>query len=118
MDRLSRLFAGCCLTLALGIMFTGSGCRSMRNDVPKGKPYTTTGDNPASVGFNSDPHPSTAVGNGMYQNNPGAPGSVGTPGAPGSGTAQYGTPSPNASPYGAPTANLYRPPATTSGANP
>jgi hypothetical protein len=116
MDRLSRLFAGCCLTLALGIVFTGSGCRSMRNDVPKGKPYTTTGDNPASVGFNSDPHPSTSVGNGMYPNtvNPGAGGSVGAQGA---GMPQYGTPTPNANPYGAPTANLYRQPATTSGAS-
>ncbi len=41
----------------------------MRNDVPRGKPYTTTG-NPPSVGFNSDPHPSTSVAPGMYQNSP------------------------------------------------
>ena len=42
MDRLSRVIAGGCLTLASGMVLTASGCRSMRNDVPKGKPYSTT----------------------------------------------------------------------------
>ncbi len=118
MDRLTRLFAGGCLTLtlALGMVFTNSGCRSMRNDVPKGKPYTTTGDNPSSVGFNSDPHPSTSVGNGMYGNNP-VPGASGNAAPGGAGMPLYGTPAANASPYGAPTANAYGGPATTAGAN-
>ena len=113
MDRLSRVIAGCCLTLALGMVFSASGCRSMRNDVPRGKPYTTTG-NPPSVGFNSDPHPSTSVGNGIYNGSPAMDGNSGGS----AGMPQYGTPTPNASPYGAPTANAYRGPATTTGVNP
>jgi hypothetical protein len=111
MDRLTRVVAGCCCTLALGMVFSASGCRSMRNDVPRAKPYTTTG-NPPAVGFNSDPHPSTSVGPGMYQNNAdGSPvgGSLNMP--------QYGTPTPNASPYGAPTPGKFGGPGT-SGINP
>ena len=104
MDRLSRVIAGGCLTLAFATVLSASGCRSMRNDVPKGKPYSTTG-NPPAVGFNSDPHPSTSVGNGMYSPNGSDPGAVG--GA--AGQPQYGTPAPGASNYGAPTNNRYGP---------
>jgi len=114
MDRLSRVIAGCCLTLAMAMAFSASGCRSMRNDVPHGKPYTTTGDTPP-VGFNSAPHPSTSVGNGMYPNNnmnPGAPGSDASLG--GAGAAQLGTPPSNASPF-TPTNNAYRAGANTGG---
>ena len=38
MDRHSRVFAGGCLAAIMGIVVTGSGCRSMRNDVPPGSP--------------------------------------------------------------------------------
>jgi hypothetical protein len=102
MDRLSRVIAGGCLTLALGIVVSASGCRSARNDVPKGKPYSTNG-NPPAVGFNSDPHPSTSVGNGMYQPNADANG------AGGGANPQYGTLAPNMSPTGMPTGNRYGP---------
>ncbi len=49
MDRLSRVIASGSLTLAMasGIVVSASGCRSMRNDVPKGKPYSTNGNPPA-----------------------------------------------------------------------
>jgi hypothetical protein len=117
MDRLSRVIAGCCLTLALGLVFSGTGCRSMRNDVPRGKPYTTTGNPPPAVGFNSDPHPSTSVAPGMYQNNGSGGFDVNPPGA-GPTAPQYGTPSPNTSPYGVPTTGgKYGGPGTNSGSN-
>ncbi len=62
MDRHSRVLAGGCLVVLMGIVLTASGCRSMRNDVPPGKPYSTTGGRPPPVGFNSDPHPNTSIG--------------------------------------------------------
>jgi len=115
MDRLRRVIAGCCLTLALGLVFSGSGCRSMRNDVPRGKPYTTTG-NPPAVGFNSDPHPSTSVAPGMYQNNPPANPDGNSVGG-GSNMPQYGTPAPNTTPFGAPAGAKYGPAGTNNGLN-
>ena len=69
MDRLSRVSAGGCLVLVLGTVVAASGCRSMRNEVPPGKPYSTTGGgpphSPVRTAFNSDPHPSTSMG--MYR---------------------------------------------------
>jgi hypothetical protein len=108
MDRLSRVIAGGCMTLAVGLMFSASGCRSMRNEVPKGKQFSTNGAAP-SVGFNSDPHPSTSVGNGMYQPNGGdlAGGGGAQP--------QFGTPPSTGSPLGAPTSNRYGPVGTAGG---
>jgi hypothetical protein len=127
MDRLNRVIAGGSLAIVLGIVVSAGGCRSARNDVPPGKPYSATGGTPPTVGFSSDPHPSTSISPGMYNNMPGQPQSnaadpsVGMGGA-GAGAsagfpAQYGTPTPNSNPYGAPTANRYGPPATTSGAS-
>ena len=104
MDRLSRIFASGCFTLCLSIVVSASGCRSMRNDVPKGKPFST---NPASpgVGFNSEPHPNTSIGNGMY------PGNAPDANAGGSGAQpQFGTPTPGTSPLGMPTTGRYGPP--------
>jgi len=66
MDRLSRVLAVGCMAMVLGVVFTASGCRSMRSEVPPGKPYSTTGGQPPTVGFSSDPHPNTGVGAGMY----------------------------------------------------
>ena len=62
MDRHSRVFAGGCLVAMMGMVLTAAGCRSMKNDVPPGKPYSTTGGGPPPVGFNSDPHPNTSIG--------------------------------------------------------
>jgi hypothetical protein len=111
MDRLSRLLAGASLALALGVLASNSGCRSAHNDVPPGKPFSTTGGTPPTVGFGSDPHRSTTVGPGLYGNTPtqGGPSSYDVSGTtPGSGMApQFGTPNPTGSPYGAPTANRY-----------
>src|SRR5262245_1377722 len=117
MDRLSRVIAGCSLTVALGMVFTASGCRSMRSDVPRGKPYSTTG-SPTAPGFNSAPHPNTTISPGLYQNNNGAPNFDGNPESAGTNMPQYGTPSPNASPYGVQTPGKYGAPGTNTGANP
>jgi hypothetical protein len=106
MDRLNRVIAGGCLTVAIGVVISASGCRSMRNEVPRGKPYSTNG-NPPAVGFNSDPHPSTSVGNGMYQPN------VTDSNAGGGGAQpQFGTPTPGTSPLGLPTSGKYGQPGT------
>jgi hypothetical protein len=110
MDRHNRVLVGGCLAVLLGFVVTGSGCRSMRNDVPPGKPYSTTGGSPPPIGFNSDPHPNTSVGGGMYGGGitPGSPLSNASPTGPG-GMPQLGTPTPGAGQYGAPTANTYGP---------
>jgi hypothetical protein len=108
MERHSRMLAGGCLAALLGMVITSSGCRSMRNDVPPGKPYSTTGGGPPPVGFNSDPHPNTSVGSGAYGNpNPLVPGSGATDGPSGAGATTFGTPTGGGNPYGAPTSNRY-----------
>jgi hypothetical protein len=118
MDRLSRVIAGGCCTLFLGTLVSASGCRSMRNDVPPGKPYSTTGGSPA-VGFGSDPRPNTGVGSGMYPNYGVTAGSASPSGNPAtagsSAPAQLGTPGLSASPYGTPTPGAYGAPGTNSG---
>jgi hypothetical protein len=90
------------------MVMTAGGCRSMKNDVPPGKPYVTTGGAPAPA-FNSEPHPSTSVtGPGLYGNGL-TPNAASTDTGPvGAATgAQFGTPTPNASPYGMPPGNRY-----------
>ncbi len=69
MDRLIRaLLAGRLALLAGGLIVSLGGCRSTRSEVPPGKPYQTTG-TPPTVGFSSEPHPSTAAGMaGLYGN--------------------------------------------------
>jgi hypothetical protein len=121
MDRLNRAVAGGLLVAVVGTVAFSGGCRSMRNDVPPGKPYSTTGATPPTVGFSSDPRSNAAIGGGMYPNalSPGSPSSTGNPALSGAGGApQYGTPGPNPSPYGAPTSNVYGAPATNPGTNP
>jgi hypothetical protein len=115
MERLSRVIAGGFLAVALSTAFTASGCRSMRSDVPSGKPYATRG-TPTAPGFNSDPHPNTTISPGLYQNN-GSPSLDGNP-AGGANMPQYGTSSPSASPYGVPTAGKFGAPGTNTGTNP
>jgi hypothetical protein len=126
MDRLSRVIAGCSLTVALGMVISASGCRSMRSDVPRGKPYSTTG-SPTAPGFNSAPHPNTTISPGLYQNNGAnaqnnggnaAPNFDGNADGAAANMPQYGTPSPNASPYGVPSQGKFGAPGTNSGANP
>jgi hypothetical protein len=112
MDRLSRVMAVGSLAIVLGTVLISSGCRSMRSEVPPGKPYSTTGGQPPTVGFSSDPRPSTGAGAGMYGGGltPGATGPDGNQSvAPSNGMPQFGTPAPNPGNYGAPTANKYGP---------
>jgi hypothetical protein len=130
MDRLRRVLTGGTLVMVLGTVVAASGCRSMRSEVPPGKPYSTTGGTPPALGFNSDPRPNAAVGGGLYPNSttsaqpgmplPGQGSSAGLttpdPMSPSSGSsaAQFGTPAPSTGNYGQPTANRYGP-ATTPG---
>ncbi|MFI5457851.1 MAG: hypothetical protein ACHRXM_20625 [Isosphaerales bacterium] len=121
MDRLSRALAGGFVAVVLGTVVSASGCRSMRNDVPPGKPYSTTGATPPTVGFSSDARPNTGLGGGLYPNGltPSSPSPAGNPAMAGAGGApQLGTPGTNPTPYGAPSPNLYGGPGTNSGANP
>jgi hypothetical protein len=107
MDRHSRVFAGGCLVAMMGMVMTAGGCRSMKNDVPPGKPYATTGGG-APPQFNSDPHPNTTIGPGLYGNGltPNAASADTGPVGPANGT-QFGTPAPNSRPYGMPPGNQY-----------
>jgi len=121
MDRLSRALAGGCLAVVLGTVVSSSGCRSMRNDVPPGKPYSTTGGTPPTVGFNSDSRPNSGVGAGLYPNGltPSSPSPSGNPATAGAGGApQYGIPGNTTSLYGAPPQNRYGAPGTNTGTNP
>ncbi len=121
MDRLNRALVGGCLAAALGMLFSSAGCRSMKNDVPPGKPYSTTGGAPPTVGFNSDPPRNTGVGGGMYTNGlaPNSPGSGVSSSLPGATSASpYGTPPPASSPYGASIDNRYGGAGSAAGANP
>jgi hypothetical protein len=118
MDRLNRALAGGCLAAALAMVFS-AGCRSMRNDVPPGKPYSTTGGAPPTVGFNSEPPRNPAANSGMYgAMTPAAPGQDPSTGSAGGNLgSQYGTPPPGGSPYGAPTGNRYGSLTSPAGAN-
>lgn len=113
MDRLKMTLAGC----GLAAVLTVSGCRSMRSEVPPGRPFASEGGQ-SSVGFSTDPHPATGPGAGMGGvAQPGVPGSYS--GMPQDGPGQFGTPAPGASDkYGAPTENAYGPPGTSSLAPP
>ena len=62
-----------------------------------GKPYSTTGSGPPPVGFNSDPHPNTSVG--QVYGNPLTPGRIARREFRGAGSpAQFGTPPPEHQP--------------------
>jgi hypothetical protein len=119
MDRLCRVLASGSLVLALGALGCACGCRSMRSEVPAGKPYSTTGGAPPSVGFNSGPRSNPAYGAGQWGSAPMTPGSSVPDGntalSGGSSPAQLGTPAPNSSPYGAPVGAKFGGPSTNSG---
>jgi hypothetical protein len=128
MDRLRRVLASGTWVVTMGTVLTAAGCRSMRNEVPPGKPYSTTGGTPPGLDFNSAPHPPSVTPN-IYGNNstPGMTGQGATPSIPGQGTmpglsgqdgtpaglgsnpAQLGTPAPGGNNYGAPTSHRYGP---------
>jgi hypothetical protein len=112
MDRLSRKMAVGFYAVVLASITGATGCRSMRSEVPPGKPYSTTGEK-SPLGLNSDPRPATGAAAGMYGGalTPGAPGPDGvqsmTPSNGLSQPPQLGIPAPNAGNYAAPTANRY-----------
>ena len=54
MDRLRRVLTGGTVVMGLGTILLAGGCRSLRNEVPQGKPYSTTGGTPPALGFNQD----------------------------------------------------------------
>ena len=131
MDRLRRMLAGGTLAIMLGTIVAASGCRSMRDEVPPGPRYSTTGEPSASGGFNSDPHPYNGVaspyGNGSIPGQPGMPGSAGPGGAgmgglPGLGAggsqSSFGTPTPTPAGMGQPTNNAYGGPGTSGTSSP
>jgi hypothetical protein len=120
MDRPSCVFSTRILALLIGVQLGLSGCRSTRSEVPPGKPYQTTGGMQPTVGFSSEPHPSTASGMaGLYGNK--APGSfvqdVQSRSAP-SGDVTYGTPNTGNGTLGLPTDNRYGPPNTSGSTDP
>lgn len=115
MDRLPRTF----VTLGLGLLLAGSGCRATRNEVPPGRPYAKDGQQRKAIEFSSDGHPLTgaatanftpgganagglAAGIGSSTSRPdgsaygGAPGAYGGPGT--SGLAQPGSFDPSTTP--------------------
>ena len=55
MDRLSRVLAVGQHGHGFGTVLTASGCRSMRSEVPPGKPYSTTGGQPPTSGLTPIP---------------------------------------------------------------
>jgi hypothetical protein len=133
MDRLNRIVTHGGLALLLGASVSSLGCRSMKSEIPPGKPYSTTGA-PASpttpsVGFSSDPRPDASAGAGLYngiQQASGATGPGGLPGgvqqaggglpAGGDGTRpQFGTPIGNQNSYkdAIPATGRYGPPGTS-----
>jgi hypothetical protein len=101
--------------LMLVVVAIGSaGCRSTRSEVPPGKPYQTTGGGPPSVGFSTDPHPSTATGMAALYGNKG-PGALVGDGRGGSNPGDdmtFGTPAPNSPSLGTPTDNRFGAPGT------
>ncbi|HZW35278.1 MAG TPA: hypothetical protein VFF52_31435 [Isosphaeraceae bacterium] len=115
MDRLRRVLSGGTLVMMLGTVLAAAGCRSMRNEVPQGKPYSTTGGTPPAIGFNADPRPNAAAGSGLYPSTtPGQPGLTGSGASPGmtapdatysaggSSASQFGTPPPSTNQFGVP----------------
>ena len=107
MDRLSRVIAGGCLTLALGMVFTASGCRSMRNDVPR-QALCDQGATRRRWASTRIPTRTPRWATGCIS--PVRP--IRTETGSAADQPQYGTPTPNASPYGMPTADKYGPTGT------
>jgi hypothetical protein len=88
MDRLARMLgvAG----LALSVVPASSGCRSLRSEVPPGRPFASDGKPTQPLNFGSAPNPATG------------PGVMPSNGLNNSGANPYGLPAPgsNSNPYG------------------
>ena len=127
MDRLRRVLAGGTLAIMLGTVVAASGCRNLRNEVPPGPKYSTTGEPSSSVGFNSAPIRTLGLAAPMpiarSPDSPAcrvppvreAPPADGLPAVMGSGGApsSFGTPPPGSASIGAPTNNAYGGPGTS-----
>ena len=100
--------------ILVAVALGSAGCRSTRSEVPPGKPYQTTGGAPPSVGFSTEPHPSTATGMAALYGNKGPGALVGDGrGASNPGDDMtYGTPAPNSPSLGTPTDNRFGAPGT------
>lgn len=132
MDRLRRILAGGTLALTLSAAVASTGCRSTGNEIPPQPKYTTPGENPSAIGFNSAPHGYNGVGsvyaNGGMPSQPGLGGGSGAPGAGGLGMgaptdglpavsangagSAFGTPPPSQGNPTLPTGNVYGGPGT------
>jgi hypothetical protein len=115
MDRRTRRLVGC--GLALAILLPGAGCRSMRSEVPPGRPFSPDGKQQPPIGFSSQPNPVDGL-SGLHNTAPGTGASTGQLGMPSAGpsASTYGVPSGNFGPPGSST--LGQAPTGTGGANP
>ncbi|MDG3003487.1 hypothetical protein [Paludisphaera mucosa] len=105
----SRAVFGGILVAAL---LASIGCRSTKSEVPAGKPYARTGDQPSSVGFSSAPHPAPAnTPSTAYNLGPGASADDQLARARNKAPV-YGTPTAGEN-VARPTANIYGPPGTS-----
>lgn len=102
--------------LALAVV-ASPGCRSTRSEVPPGRSYARTGEQPPAVGFSSDPRPGPAdaarAGYG-YNVGPGASGDdqVARAAAASQGATTFGTPTAGEK-AARPTDHAYGPPGTS-----
>lgn len=136
MDRLNRIVTHGGLALLLGTSISSLGCRSLKSEIPPGKPYSTTGATTGAattpnVGFSSDPRPDASAAGGLYNGIQQASGATGPGGLPGSvqqasgnpamgggvpgGPPQLGTPIGNQNSFkdAVPTEGRYGPPGTS-----
>ena len=132
MDRLRRILASGTLAITMSAAVGSTGCRSTGNEIPPQPKYTTPGENPSAVGFNSAPHGyngvSSVYGNGGIPGQQGMPGGGGPVanglggGPPSDGLpiisangegSPYGTPVPNSGNPSLPTNNAYGSAGTT-----
>jgi hypothetical protein len=102
MERLNRALAGAGLALTLMLALTSAGCRSLRPEVPPGRPFTPDGQQTPPIGFSSTPGTPTLNG---LPNNPGL--------SPSNSSGQVGVPIPNANPYGTPSSHSFGPPGSS-----
>jgi hypothetical protein len=127
MDRLIRIAARGGQALLIGSLIASLGCRSMKSEIPPGKPYSTTGAPTPNVGFSSDARPDPSGAGGLYGGiqqtggdglpQPGVQqaGGPSTPLGAAGGQPQYGTPIGNKNSYteALPAQGRYGPPGST-----